>query len=90
PAQSQVRIRVNARLLKTGASPTWDFSVVDNGGVIDNNAKPLYVLDGSSFNSGTQDWVVNLNADSGWGGNNYTGLRAAAPFAILDAVYGTV
>jgi hypothetical protein len=90
PSLVQIRIRVNARLLKTGASPTWDFSVVDNGGVIDNNAKPLYVLDGSSFNSGTQDWVVNLNADSGWGGNNYTGPRAAAPFAIIDAVYGTV
>ena len=90
PAQAQIRIRVNARLLKTGMLPTWDFQVVDNGGVIDNNAKPLYVLDGSAFNSDVQDWVVNLNADSGWGGNSYTGPRAAAPFAILDAVYGTV
>jgi hypothetical protein len=90
PSQSVVRVRVQARLLKTGAAPTWDFSIVDNGGVIDNNPKPLYVLDGDSFDSGIQDWVVDLNAGSGWDGAAYTGVRAAAPFAILDAVYRSV
>ncbi len=90
PSLASVRIRVVARLLKTDASPTWDFDVVDNGGVIIDNAKPRYVLDGDAFNSGIQDWNVNLNADSGWGGAGYSGPRAAAPFAILDAVYETV
>ncbi len=90
PSQALVKIRVNARMVRTGGSPTWDFQIRDNGGVIDGNAKPLYALDGSGFNSGIDDWVVNLNADSGWGGNGYTGPRAAAPFAILDAVYAAV
>ena len=90
PSQALVKIRVNARMVRTGGSPTWDFQIRDNGGVIDGNPKPLYVLDGSGFNSGIDDWVVNLNADSGWGGNGYTGPRAAAPFAILDAVYASV
>ena len=90
PSLAQVRIRVVARLLKTNASPTWDFDVVDNGGVIIDNAKPRYVLDGDAFDSGVQDWTVNLNADSGWGGAGYSDPRAAAPFAILDAVYETV
>ena len=90
PSLARIKIRVVARLLKTDASPTWDFDVVDNGGVILNNPKPRYVLDGDAFDSGVQDWVVNLNADSGWGGANYSGPRSAAPFAILDAVYGTV
>ena len=68
PAQAQVRIRVLAQLLKDDAPPTWDFSVVDNGGVIGDDPKPMYVLDGDAFDSGVQDWLVNLNADSGWDG----------------------
>ena len=87
PSQTLVRIRVLAQLLKDDASPTWNFSVVDNGGVISNDPKPMYVLDGDEFDSGVQDWIVNLNASSGWDGAAYSAPRAAAPFAILDAVY---
>ncbi len=90
PAQSQVRIRVLAQLLKDDAPPTWDFSVVDNGGVIGDDPKPMYVLDGDEFDSGVQDWNVNLNAGSGWDGAAYSAPRAAAPFAILDAVYDSI
>ena len=90
PAQASIRIRANARLLKSDAAPVWDFQVVDNGGVIDENPKPLYALDGDAFDSGIQDWVVDLHADSGWDGAAYSGIRAAAPFAILDAVYDSV
>ena len=90
PAQAQVRIRVLAQLLKDDAPPTWDFSVVDNGGVIGDDPKPMYVLDGDAFDSGVQDWLVNLNADSGWDGAAYSAPRAAAPFAILDAVYDSI
>ena len=49
PAQASIRIRANARLLKSDAAPVWDFQVVDNGGVIDENPKPLYALDVDAF-----------------------------------------
>ncbi len=29
----------------------------------------------------------DLHADSGWGGGGYSGVRQAAPFAILDSIY---
>lgn len=76
-----VRVRVKAQLLNT-SSPAWDFKVTDN---TSNNA--LYVLDGELASSGTTDSVRDLNANSGWGGFDYTGTRSAAPFAILDNVY---
>jgi hypothetical protein len=50
----------------------------------------LYVLDGSVFNSGGVDSTRNLTATTGWGGSSYTGARAAAPFAILDAIYSAM
>ncbi len=86
-----VRIRARAELKRNGA-PGWDVEVRDN---VDTSAsppplaqRPLYVVDFPLFSSGTAD---NTNADftatTGWGGSSYTGPRAAAPFAILDAVY---
>ena len=90
PSNSTVRIRANAWLLKTDAAPTWDFRVVDNGGVVGENPKPLYALDSDTFESGIQEWIVNLSAESGWDGAAYSSARAAAPFAILDAVYDSV
>ncbi len=47
----------------------------------------LYALDGNSASSGTANSTRNLNAPSGFGTTSYTGERAAASFAILDAVF---
>lgn len=83
-ANTNMFIRARAQMQKTGSAPTWTFSVRDN-----TDSDALYVLDGSSFNSGTAAVTRNLRATSGWGGSSYTGTRAAAPFAILDTVYRT-
>ncbi len=37
--------------------------------------------------SGAGTLTRNLAAGSGWGGTGYVGVRAAAPFAILDTLY---
>jgi hypothetical protein len=71
-------IRVNAQMLNGNV---WDISVVSNT----LSGSPIYVMDGQSFIEVTNQ-VRNLNADSGWGGNNYSSSRVAAPFAILDSV----
>lgn len=81
PNKTTITIRVQARMHRTG-KPSWDFQVVDN-----TNSQALYVLDSDAFNSGSADQTLDLNADSGWTGSGYRETRAAAPFAILDAVY---
>lgn len=81
---SEVKIRVKAKLLNTGTA-NWDFEVRDN-----TRSNGLYVLDGSSVDTGTTDSTRNLTATTGWGGSAYTGIRASAPFAILDSVYDSV
>ena len=96
PRNTSVRLRVRAEL-KDGGAAGWDVDVRDNyiagASDFDNPAPPalttraLYVLDGSSFNTGIIDVTRNLTATTGWGGNSYTAPRSAAPFAILDAIY---
>lgn len=81
PSNTNIKIRIEAHLLKTGA-PSWDFRVVDN-----TNSQALYVADSASFNSGTSNLSKSYNLPSGWGGSSYTSTRVAAPFAILDTVY---
>jgi hypothetical protein len=78
-------IRARAEMIKTGAAPTWNFSVRNN--TTDGPNDALYALDGNSASSGTANSTRNLNAPSGFGTTNYTGERAAASFAILDAVF---
>ena len=73
---------VPRRRWKTGAAPSWNFQVLNNTG-----GDALYVLDGGAAGSGTANSTRNLHAPSGWGSTGYTGVRAAAPFAILDTVY---
>ena len=87
---TDVRLRVRAELKRTGA-PSWDVEVRDN---VDTSpsppplgSRPLYVFDGANFNTGSADITRDLTAMTGWGGSSYTGTRAAAPFAILDAIY---
>jgi hypothetical protein len=83
-ANTNIFIRARAQMQKTGSAPTWTFTVRDN-----TDSDAIFVLDGTSFNSGTTAVTRNLRAASGWGGSSYTGTRAAAPFAILDTVYRT-
>ena len=83
-ASTDVRIQVRSEMQQsTGA--TWDIQVLDN-----TSSNAIYVLAGSLTDSGTTNSSRNLNAASGWGGTSYTGTRAAAPFAILNAIYETV
>ena len=90
-SNSDVRIRVRAELKKTG-SPAWDVEVRDN--VIDPDdtnplplaSRPLYAIV-SDFNTGSADITRDLTARTGWNGSSYSDARAAAPFAILDAIY---
>ncbi len=85
PSNTNIKIRVKARILKTGAF-TCDISVVDN-----TAAQALYVMDSADFDSGASGISgKNLNAGSGWDGASYTSIRVAAPFAILDAIYKAV
>lgn len=89
-ANLNVRLRIRAELKRTGA-PSWDVEVRDN---VDTSptppalgSRPLYVIDSASFNTGGADVIRDLTATTGWDGSSYTGTRAAAPFAILDAIY---
>lgn len=82
PANITVLIRARAQMRKTGAVPTWNFTVRNNA-----NSDAVYALQGENFNTGTANATRNLRAASGWGTTSYTGDRAAAPFAILDTVY---
>ncbi len=86
PPQTSVTLRAKAQMVRTGA-PGWNFRVVDN-----TDGDALYTLLGSSFNSGTADLIVDLNAGSGWdpSAQAYTSARSAAPFAILDTVYDSL
>ena len=85
---TDVRVRAKAlsRVSGTTARPAaWDLRVLDN-----TNGNALYVLDSSVFNTGAADVTRNLTATTGWGGGfagTYTGVRAAAPFAVLDTLY---
>ena len=98
-ANSMVRIRVRAELKRSGF-PSWDIEIRDNFlvGQSDFDIPPppaeetraLYVLDGANFDTGSVGVVRDLTARTGWSGSSYTGARAAAPFAILDAIYSGI
>ncbi len=103
PDDTQVSLEVRAELKAGIGGATWDVEVRDNfvpngsdfdvsGNRIDPppyRGGPLYVLDGGTFNTGSAGVARNLTAETGWnqGGGGYTGPRAAAPFAVLDAIY---
>lgn len=80
-SNTDIRIQAQARI----SASAWDIAVRDN-----TNGNALYVLAGSLTNSGTSNSTRNLLARSGWGGVAYTGVRAAAPFAILDFLQRSV
>lgn len=85
PANRNLFVRARAEMIKTGTAPTWSFSVRNNTTAGTNDA--LYAVDGTSASSGTANSTRNLRAPTGFGTTNYTGERAAAPFAILDSVF---
>jgi len=87
-ADTSVYLRVRAELKRSG-SPSWDVEVRDNvtSDPVALEQRPLYVLDGSAFNSGSTGQTRDLTATTGWDGTAYTAPRAAAPFAVLDSVY---
>ncbi len=88
PPNTDVRVRARARSRVTGTTArpaAWDLQVLNN-----TNGNALYVLDSSVFNTGAANVTRNLTATTGWGGafaGTYTGVRAAAPFAVLDTLY---
>ena len=84
---SQVKIRVQARLLQTGS---WDVAVRDNTApayAIKPDTAPVYALVSSSQNMDEASKVLNLHAASGWLNGKYAAARSAAPFSILDQAY---
>jgi len=84
-AAQTVKVRVRAEIKRTGSSSgDRDLTVFDNTAA---GGEALYVLDSATFTPAAATTTQNLNAASGWGGSGYTGVRAAAPFAILDVVY---
>lgn len=84
PGNTDVFVRARAETTNTGGA-SWNIRVVDN-----TQSDALYVLDSPVFNSGVANLIRNLHADSGWNGSSYSGIRAAAPFAILDAITDAV
>lgn len=59
---TSIKIRVKARTQSVSGA-TWEFEVRDN-----TRSNGLYVMDGSSSNSGFSNSTRNLTAASGWGG----------------------
>ncbi len=81
---------VRARAEACGTGPRWQVRVLNNTAA---DPQTLYVLDSQVFSTGTTNQTRNLLADSGWpdfGGTNYAGVRAAAPFAVLDTLRSAV
>ena len=89
-----VRVRVRAELMSAGPA-AWDVEIRDN---VDDPESPLplqdrpvYVVQWQLFGTGIADISnVDFTARTGWSGSAYTGVRAAAPFAILDAIYSAI
>ena len=83
-ANTVVKVRVLAELSRSG-SPRYNFKVTDN-----TQGNSLYGIEGEFASSGNRNSSRDLHAESGWGGERYTGVRAAAPFAIIDTVYSSL
>ncbi len=89
---TMVFLRVRAELQRTGPNPSWSVEVRNNTANIGSPlaSRPLYVLDGGAFDSGTANMTRNLTATTGWDGASYTSVRASAPFAVLDTIYAAM
>ena len=87
-AAIDVIVRIRSQLLQPG-SPSWDVDVRNNTANtgVPLNQRPLYFLDSAPLNTGGVDLTQDLLAGTGWGGSSFTGIRAAAPFAVMDSLY---
>ncbi|MCH8101343.1 MAG: hypothetical protein IIB74_13045, partial [Proteobacteria bacterium] len=83
-----VIVRIRSQLIQSG-NPSWDVDVRNNTANtgVPLNQRPLYFLDSAPFNTGVVNLTQDLLAETGWGVNSFTGVRAAAPFAVMDSVY---
>ena len=81
---TEVRVRVRSEV-QQGAPNEIDMQVVDN-----TSGNALYALQGALAAVPNSNQTRDLNADSGWGGSSYNSVRAAAPFALLDTIYGAL
>lgn len=77
PINTTVRVVVGAAL----GSSVPHVKVVDN-----TSGGALYALF-LDITTGTSDIAQSFSANSGWDGTSYSGIRASAPFAILDTIY---
>ena len=89
-----VRLRVRAELKSAGLA-TWEVYIRDNVDDPENplplKERPVYVVQWQLFDTGIADISnANFTARTGWSGSAYTGVRAAAPFAILNAIYSAM
>lgn len=92
-ANTDVRVRVTAEMIRTSGAQTWEVYVRDNTSntVVPFNQRPIYEVQWALFNTGTSDISdQDFVAATGWGGSGYTGARAAAPLSILDAIADAV
>ena len=81
---TEVRVRVRSEVQQS-APNLIDMQVLDN-----TSGNSIYAIQGALAEVPNGGQTRDLNADSGWGGSSYTGQRAAAPFALLDTILGTL
>lgn len=79
-------VRVSAKMIMTDDA-SWDVMLSDNTKIIANR-HPLYISESSLFFS-SQDVIKNIHLPTGRNGRN-GGVKSAAPFAILDAIYDAI
>jgi hypothetical protein len=81
-----VKIRISAKMIMAGDA-SWDVKLSDNTKIIANQ-HPLYISESSLFLT-SQDVTKNIHLPTGRNGRN-GGVKSAAPFAILDAIYDAI
>ena len=82
----ELRVRVSAKMIQN-SNVSWDVQVRDNTTTVANE-NLLYVTDSSPFTT-SQNIIKNIHLPAGRNGGN-SGIRSAAPFAILDTVYDSM
>ncbi len=79
-------VRISAKMIRSDDA-SWDVKLSDNTKIIANR-HPLYISESSLFFS-SEDVIKNIHLPTGRNGRN-GGVRSAAPFAILDAIYDAI
>jgi len=90
PGGKRAYLRVTAQASEgAGNVPDYEIGIRDNTAPeyeTDPASAPLYSMRGNVFTTVSAATQLDLNAGSGWTGNNYGAPRTAAPFAILDQI----